>query len=251
MKKTILPALAMLIVAAVMLSTASYAWFAMSTEVAVNNMQVSVTSDAANLVIARNATDITDNPKYNTLKFDFEYNENNKPKALLPTAFDAKESDGQTDITNASFTKDVTWYTRTSDDPNDSVTDTSSEKYYIPYADIGKYALVESFYIGVTAGSNDMYNLKAKVSITNVAEAINVLVVCTDANGKYQNFTTTAANYDGATVLAGLITADNPVHVSIYVYYNGNTDNVTSVQLSGGNIDNGIVTVKFSASTSN
>lgn len=245
MKKTILPALAMLIISAVMLSTASYAWFAMSTEVAVNNMNVSVTSDAANLVIAETADAITSNTAYNTLKFDFAAEEAVK---LLPTAFDNKESDGATDITSASFTKDVTWYTMTSDDP--TVSTGSGEKTYVPYANIGKYALVKTFYIGVTAGSNDMYQLKAKATIENAA-SVNVLVVSTDLTTGFQNFTTTVANYDGAIELADVITADTPIAVSIYVYYNGNHTDITSVNLSADAIKDAVVSVKFTATTTN
>ena len=245
MKKTILPALAMLIISAVMLSTASYAWFAMSTEVAVNNMNVSVTSDAANLVIAETADAITSNTAYNTLKFDFAAEEAVK---LLPTAFDNKESDGATDITSASFTKDVTWYTMTSDDP--TVSTGSGEKTYVPYANIGKYALVKNFYIGVTAGSNDMYQLKAKATIENAA-SVNVLVVSTDLTTGFQNFTTTVANYDGAIELADVITADTPIAVSIYVYYNGNHRDITSVNLSADAIKDAVVSVKFTATTTN
>ena len=247
MKKTILPALAMLIVAAVMLSTASYAWFAMSTEVAVNNMHVSVKSDAANLVIAETAEAITGNSAYNTLKFDFD---DIDAEEYLPTAFDATESDGSTAITSASFKKDVTWYTRTSDDPNQAVTDTSSAKEYIPYANIGDYALVKSFFVGVTAGSNDMYQLKAKATISNAA-SVNVLVVCTDLTTGFQNFTETVDNYNTAVELADVITAATPIQVDIYVYYNGNHDDINSVNLSAGSIKEAVVSVQFTATTTN
>jgi hypothetical protein len=52
MKKArkLLPAIAMLLVSAVMMSTASFAWFSMNTEVEANGMQVNATT-AKNLVI--------------------------------------------------------------------------------------------------------------------------------------------------------------------------------------------------------
>ena len=52
MKKTILPALAMLIVAAVMLSTASYAWFAMSNTATASDMKVNIKTDSSFLMIS-------------------------------------------------------------------------------------------------------------------------------------------------------------------------------------------------------
>ena len=153
MKKTILPALAMLIISAVMLSTASYAWFAMSTEVSAENMQVSITSDAANLVIAQSSAAITGNPEYNTLKWTVD-----REEVLLPTAnIGAKSTD---------FTQQNIWYTQNSDDPASHEGTDASRTFIDPTKLDGEYALVETFFVGLTAGSNDMYDLKAKVTIT-------------------------------------------------------------------------------------
>ena len=246
MSKKILPALAMLIVSAIMLSTASFAWFAMSTEVSATNMQVSITSDATNLVIAESSSAITTNSAYNTLNFDFN---SVAAKALLPIAFDANA-----DTLATAFKTDTMWYTQTSNNPEVSDSNNGS-KTNIAYATVlEKYVLHKTFFVGVTAGSNDMENLKAKVTIDKVdassqasIDPVRVLVVSTDEKG-YQNFTTTTLDYTGSVVIASSITDENPVQVDIYIYYDGNDDDVTSKNFAAQAISNAKVSVFFTAS---
>lgn len=246
MSKTILPALAMLIVSAVMLSTASFAWFAMSTEVSATNMQVSITSDAANLVIATTPEAITDNDAYNTLNWDVD-----REALLLPTAHEGALS---TDFADSD--KDV-WYTQNSDNPNSSVGTAESKESIDPTALDGKYALVETFYIGVTAGSNNMYDLKARAVIENVdtntnatLDAIRVLVVCEELETGFQTFQTTGLkdDYSASIKLADKITDTEPVAVTVYIYYDGNDPSVKSVNLAAGTIADANITVYFTAS---
>ena len=119
----------------------------------------------------------------------------------------------------------------------------------------GKYALVETFYIGVTAGSNNMYDLQARATIENddtndqaSIAALRVLVVCTDLESGFQTFSTTVSNYEGAKVLAEEISPERPVEVKVYVYYDGNDTTVNSVNLSAGTIADAKITVYFTAS---
>ena len=54
--KKLIPALCMLLIAAAMLGTSTYAWFSMNTTVTATGMQVKAKSDAKFLQIAQTAT---------------------------------------------------------------------------------------------------------------------------------------------------------------------------------------------------
>lgn len=253
MKKTILPALAMLIISAVMLSTASYAWFAMSEEVSASNMNVSVTSDAANLIISTTESDVINTTTHNT--FDVPLNTTNATE-LLPVAFDTAKvvnsSSFAPSTDEADKANNTVWYHMTSKAANSHVGDSSTKKF-VQNQEFGKYVLAHTVYVGISKGSNEMTNLQAKVTITtpNVDEGaenyVNVLVVSTDLETGYQNFTKTTTGYGDAVVLANSITAANPVQVDIYIYYNGEHSGITSSNLAADAIKDSTVTVFFHA----
>lgn len=251
MKKTILPALAMLIVAAVMLSTASYAWFAMSDEVSATSMNVSVTSDAANLIISTNKNQVTNATTYNALTVGIATDPATK---LLPVTFDDE------DLTATSLAgpsdngeEETIWYYMTSNAASTSTGDPNTLTH-VKGKDFSKYVLVNTVYVGVSQGSNEMTNLQAKVTIdgtTNIeADAenyINVLIVATDSTTGFQRFTKTTANYNNAVSLADSITADSPVQIDIYIFYNGEHGGITSQNLAGDAIKNATISVFFHA----
>ena len=217
MKKTILPALAMLIVAAVMLSTASYAWFAMGNEVVAENMNVSVKSDSTYLVIMKDTDYATKTDAQGkvisgytaqSVKFADTY------KDLYPVAFgytSAEEGDKITYTptpyaTNVEydFTADTVWYTMegtTSFDGEGKDGTLTPLAYGDATTDgtvLKDYVLLSSVYVSVSKGSNPMNNLKAKIELAGKGgndpdDAINVLVVTTvvvdgEEEVRYQRF---------------------------------------------------------------
>ena len=263
MKKTILPALAMLIVAAVMLSTASYAWFAMGNEVRAENMNVSVKSDSTYLVIAK-ASDLTNTNVVKDGVIATGYTEQavgfatDPAKKLYPVAYGYTSStDGEGKTTynptpyaagNYDFTTDSVWFTMEGTDSanGDGKAGTLEPLTYSEV--LADYVLLNSAIIAVSKGSNKMYDLQAKIEIaTGGDDAINVLVVVGD---RYQRFEATASGSDYIAVsLADEIT-DAPIQVDIYVFYDGEHDNITTNELGLGNIEDSSVTVKFTASSS-
>lgn len=239
MKKTILPALAMLIVAAVMLSTASYAWFAMGATVTAENMNVSVKSDSAYLVILKD-TELDANIDGNgNIKSGFTQQSvdfDAAAKELYPVAFDAASG-----LTDASFKTDTIWYTMEGTDSADG-TGKAGSKETVAYADaLNDYVLLSTVYIATSVGSENMSNLKALVNIDG-DDAINVVVVTSTA---YELFSESSANY-GAVTLAGTVT-NVPVKVDIYVYYDGNDTTITTDQFGLQKILDTSVTVSFKA----
>ena len=82
LSRRLIPAIAMLMVSAVLMSTASFAWFSMNTQVTANNIKVTATAPAS-LLISTNATsgfgstvDLTPSPEIK----------------IVPVGFNAKES---------------------------------------------------------------------------------------------------------------------------------------------------------------
>lgn len=261
MKKTILPALAMLIVAAVMLSTASYAWFAMSNEVSATNMSVSIKSDSSFLMISKasvvdpdgskEAADILAAVRDEQLTAA-EFTKTDV-KDLLPTAHLTD------DDSPAYYSTSGNWYTKVADSPDTHVSSTGSTS--LTAENFAEYVMTESFYIAVASGSNAMTNLRAKVSIkdftsdaVNGDPAVRVLIVTSTDDAEFSTATKYDVNdtykvLDGddndITIDLGDVPADAAVKVDVYIYYDGNDSNIkTNNMLS---IKDSTISISFTA----
>ena len=255
MKKTILPALAMLIVAAVMLSTASYAWFAMSTSVSVENVNVSIKSDSSFLMIST-----TNNLTTIRTEKGISVEVNNTPKAdLLPIAYDETKNTG--DLL-AQFANVTTWYHQVADAADSYVS--TGDKTYLKAAsvdgegnpvagdDFSDYVFSGTYYLAVAEGSNPMENLRAKVSIKNGDlpgdEAIKVLIV-TSTNKTALNTESTYAADGFDTVNLGTVPNNATVRVDVYIFYDGNHPTVNTNGIAS--ITDSTIDVSFTADVSN
>ena len=239
MKKTILPALAMLIVAAVMLSTASYAWFAMSTSVSVENVNVSIKSDSSFLMIST-----TDNLE--TIRTDklISIDVNNSKADLLPIAYDESKNTG--DLL-AQFANPSTWYHQVADAADSSVS-TGAKTYLTADDTFAEYVYSGTYYLAVADGSNPMENLRAKVSIKSGDatgdEAIKVLIV-TSANKTVLNTVSTYATDGFDTVDLGDVPNDDTVQVDVYIFYDGNHATVNTNGIAS--ITDSTIDISFTA----
>lgn len=249
MKKTILPALAMLIISAVMLSTASYAWFAMGGTVTADSMNVEVKSDSAYLVIAKTAAEIK--PGYSGQSVSFSPTNHDIYPVAYP--FDAASYD--------KFDDDDFWYTMQGSSSTSHVGKVETKKN-IEYGAVGTegtlledYVLLSTVYVATSVGSEDMDNLKANVTITG-DEAVNVVIVCTydytvkvdgvdtnRAGGQFERYETTKS---GTLELSPEIT-NTPVKMDIYVFYNGEHSTITTDNFGLGTILDTSVKVIFNA----
>ena len=105
--RKLIPALAMLLVSAVLMSTASYAWFSMNTQVTATGMQVKAVAEDGLLIINEGDSDAAANWKVST-QATF-----NSVASLVPTS-----------------TADVTkWYHNKSDAPTLAKEDQKSDTY--------------------------------------------------------------------------------------------------------------------------
>lgn len=254
MSKTILPALAMLLVSAVMLSTASFAWFAISSQATAENMQVGVKSDSAFLVIADDAAKI----QGSYLETKHTFNDailDIAPAALDVTKLPAVVADtAYTSSVEAEIAKNTgVWYKMDGKEINSSE---GTNLQNIAAANLGNYVRKYTVWVAVAPQTDyTMTNVTASVEI-NGDPSVSVLVVGPDnyahfSNGNSGNDTTLpVVNPASATGIIDASINRSAVQVDIYIYYNGNHSNITTENLFKGTINDTTVTVKFTATGS-
>ena len=217
MKSTrkIIPALVMLLVSAIMLSTASFAWFASNTEVTASNMKVQANTDVVFLQITTDKDDeaswAKSVPAVNT--------ESGELKLVT-----ADIADGKT----------VTWKTAEGSDPTkyDPATGDDSVPDYTTVDISTDYALINTFYVRM---SNDTSTLKdltiSEVVIAEGAPAgenfnasIRVLVIAKNGSGDVLGAqcwdVVDGLTDDSAEQLADVVN-NTPITLEVYIYYDG------------------------------
>lgn len=229
LKKQLVAAIAMVVVAAVALSSATYAWFAANDTVTANGMSVTATSDVTFLMIKQGEVEI-DAIRGAKLTTDAAAN---TTAALLPTAHEA--------IANQTAAKSAAnWYYKYSTDPAVyGGSGKESDKKTIAEGDIGKYILVNEFSLGLAEGSNEIQNIKVgDVTLTTAGDsAVKVLVVSDTAA---EEFGTTGT---GSTTLQASLSGDNVMHVWVYIYWDGADEDVYTNGIA--DLKNTAVTVTF------
>lgn len=222
MKSTrkIIPALVMLLVSAIMLSTASFAWFANNTTVEAKSMTVKANTDVKFLQIA-------DEGKSSWGKYANAKNASNTDLKLVH----AHIADNNI----------VSWWKGEADDP--ASPDANAPLTSVDEEDVsGTYALVNTFYVKMSNADTTLTDLTVSgVTITagsgasNLQPALRVLVIATAADGQilgaqlWNAQTNTLVNetdIKSAAALAPTVTgvADQEIKLSVYVFYDGEDD---------------------------
>ena len=280
--KRLIPALAMLLVSAILLGTSTFAWFSMNTSVSATGMEISVKSNSVFLLIGDEtkttaASIQAVNTITTTLTADAE---------LYPAAHDAiADTDDAIDTTvsnlkeyalssdttqkisidaynNLSSTDKALYETVNADGTNwyyriaDAVTASTSTKQinYLATLD-ANYVIHKTCYITLAAGSNDATNLKVSgMSITSNASYTDNpdtdSIAATFAPVKVLITTDAAAveldstTTSSNTALAATVTDDDVVQVDIFIYYNGNDTNVFTNNVA--NLDGANISLTFS-----
>ena len=221
MTRKLIPAFVMLIVSAIMLSTASFAWFATNREVTAKNMSVTANASIKFLHISTQAND----------GFD--------------TEVDAANAEKTVDLIHAKIATDnktVSWYLGDSAE-SDKVgttdsTPLSSDKVSaeVDPADPADslYALINTFYFKMSDTSNvNLTNLTvSEITVSgasNLKTALRVLVVGADGAQIWkvaEAGATTLVNAGGNNaqyLITSAITNASPAtqSVKVYVYYDG------------------------------
>jgi hypothetical protein len=278
MKKKLFASTSMLVVSAVMLSTATYAWFTMSKEVTVTGMELKAKTESG-LVISGDAK--------TTWKTDWDV-EMPQGVALFPTSTNGTAAGPQWVAATSKYFDDAdknqTGSGSTYSDLNLSYVTTSGTVFGTGEG-IGRttasgtnndYVLKKTFYIKSTgeaalAKTLQVDEVTAEVVGTqggsgaaNLDKSLRVLVVVNDTNSFiYAPITgyDPAINYKGTTTLTLIASSsasrttvnpipnvdDNAVKVDMYMYFEGEDENCKSSNITAISVDTLMVSAKFSA----
>ena len=247
LKKQLGAAIAMVLVAAVALGSATYAWFVSNNSVKATTVGVSAKSNSAFLLIDTSATSTSSGTEASAT-----YSNVSLYPAIWDNTFDstgavASASSGEYQFESA--------YASSKDSAKEK--DDKSSRFVIGKGDDAKeksYATLNTFYVGTGSYDGSFTNLKVKdftvTDSNNLATAVRVLV--TDgSNWVVVRKSLAAAGDDAGRVMvesqslpttgdgavdSGVFHTDefgktNDVEVKCYVYYDGSDDSVYTTNL--------------------
>ena len=184
--RKMIPAIAMLLVSAVMLTTASYAWFTISTDASAVGM--SVKAEAASSMLITKALGLAD---WQAANGQVDLTSQNATTALVPATHDSNFTNGLKQVGDASKVDPITGaYTQT----GEGAWIASTSANYVEY----------TAYLGVTGADMTVPYLNAEISIANaltyeVHNAVSVDFYINDNYGGTMNLksaNTTAKTYN-------------------------------------------------------
>ena len=255
--RKLIPAFAMLLVSAILVSTSTYAWFSMNTQVTATGMQIKAKSDDTWLLISATATTAAGIQTQNDTSETLTLNEEVFPASPALTSTEAgylsvatghKKVDNTAistagvQVDNATKAVAVTnWFTAKALAPDAADINTATARQLTSFTD---YVVVQNFYLTVAVGSDDAYQLTVTPTITQVGagtdiDAVKFLIVTSDSG--YAAIST--ANNGTAVDIKGADTAltDTTVlTVTLYIYYDGDETEVytnNKANLTGASID--------------
>lgn len=245
--KKLIPAICMVLVAATLLGTSTFAWFSMNTTVTATGMQVQVQSNSTFLLISKENQNATDIQNEKAIQVDFRMPATSvypaKPKEAGEIGQDKIFASG-TPVTNyATANVPANWYTANNGNPAHS---TDTIKNITSLNDFNGYVIKQTVYLTLAVGAEDAYNLTVTPTFTkqnsedsSVMDAVKVLVVTSE-----NNMVTLTSGMSGAQDLYTggnntVLTDETVLTVDIYIYYDGSVDSVYTnniANLSGAEI---------------
>ena len=236
MKNTrkLIPALAMLLLSAVLMSTASFAWFSMNATVTATGMQIEAKSDQTFLLISATKTTAAEIQADALLEVEIE-NQAKEAYTVYPTRVKPVE-DGDDPITSENITFQYAVGT-------DYDTGTAKGNYYdVDSNNISDYVVEYVYYLTVADNAVPASDIVVKaLTITNNSDTgAGVVNVAVATEYAYKNFTGTITQEDTTVLSSGLHTDDEDddndglltdadvLAVHVYVYINGDHEKVTT-----------------------
>ena len=237
LKKQLMAAIAMVLVAAVALGSSTYAWFVSNNTVTATTTNISAQSNSAYLVIDTRATSTSSTSAASASGDD---------KALYPAKIVKSEGNAVWKSAYASAANAATMKA----DTEFTIDDGTAAK-----AVAAGYAVKNTFYIGTGTYDGVFTNLHITgVTVDtettnenkNLGNAMRVLVVC---GSDWQVWSAageklSSANATGTAFSTG-VSKNNDATVDVYVYYDGDDTNVYSDNLT--NLTSNGVTITFEA----
>ncbi len=269
--RKLIPALAMLLISAVMMSTASFAWFSMNTEVSATGMQV-VATTSKNLVISANGNDwsnsasLSDSNSYALIPASVNCTTST---ALAAGKFYTTYSNAGVDYGTGALGAATKVKVATNDADNeiayyekstvyikvDGTATDSFSKLYVSDIDVTRASTTSDISkalrvaVTVTQDSTSYTYIYAPVTDAEYLDGKSVSGMTkeqeSDSFGTPTLTAQTITSVNDANATLGAVAQTNSVQVDVYVWYEGNDKNCTSansVTTEGLTID-----IKFAA----
>lgn len=236
--KAIVPALAMLLVSAVLLGTSTFAWFSMNDEVTVSGMQITAKSDQHYLIVGstNDLTALQDKTTGNQMTVELK-----KPDSTDPLSATVKpvqpKAGAITNATTAAAPGSWEWYVGTSKTdgtakPNPEGGATTPNAV----TDLNEYTLHTTVYITVAKDTPEAKNLileKATFAKAGAGKNLDgfggVVVATTEAADRVDSDNALKArDAAGKPILAATVNDQTVIAVDIYVYVYGANANITT-----------------------
>ena len=250
LKKQMGAAIAMVLVAAVALGSATFAWFVSNNKVEAKTTNISAQSNSAYLVIDNAAATKTSNTSKSSVTASEPFTDAKLYPAQWDQHFDAngKKADDE-GFTNVTYQFESAYA-----ESKDATAEKANTRFAVgnptTAADLG-YTLANKFFIGTGGYDGIFTNLKVTgVTVSNadsgLSSAMRVLVTCDDQWTLWSS-TKKLASSDGTdgVIKADGISKDNDATVNVYVFYDGADDAVFTTNLE--NLKDCGVTVTFEA----
>lgn len=254
LKKQLIAAIAMVLVAAVALGSSTYAWFVSNNSVKGETTAISAQSNSAYLVIANKADGKTGTTSTDKTTASETFTAPTDTK-IFPTQwknnFDAA---GKLVGTDEDAGAAVYQFESAYASKKDNTTEKPGTRFPVGDPDTAvtkDYALMNTFYIGTGTYDGTFKNLKVtKVEVNNTSNsklenAMRVLVKCGDAWAVWSATGMESSSDTEGIIKAAGITKNVDAEVNVYVYYDGADDKVFTTNLD--NLKDCGVTVTFEA----
>lgn len=202
--RKLIPAIAMLLISAVMMSTATFAWFTTNGTVSADGITISAKANTTYLLISDETTFEGDLSDLTTISLT----------GVTGIKYPVKWAG---DYTTAKWQKAV----------GTDFDDGTAKGSYSDVTDTTEYVLTTKLYVKIANGYDPAKDLKlTSATVTGGSQAAAVVVKC----GSNYNWTTggNGATPNNETVLATDVTPDNYLTLEVFVYIDGDHEDVTN-----------------------
>lgn len=229
--KAIVPALAMLLVSAVLLGTSTFAWFSMNDKVLVSGMQITAKSDQHYLIVGstNDLTALQDKTTGNQTTIELKNTGSTDPLSTTVKPVQPK-ADAITNATTAATPGSWEWYEGT------SKTDGTAKPTANAVTNLNEYTLHTTVYITVAKDTPEAKNLileEATFEKAGAGKTLDgfggVVVATADAADRVDSDNALKGrDAAGKPILAATVNDQTVIAVEIYVYVYGAHANITT-----------------------
>lgn len=251
-KRQLLAAIAMVIVAAIALSSSTYAWFVTNNTVKATTSQISAQSNAAFMNIKYNASAVDSDLTADVATLS--------SKALYPAQWKNNFDSAKKPSTDPAFTTAVYQFeTAYAQAVGAAAMDASTLKAIGTPAEAvtADYAVKNVFNISSKGtGLTDLKVTGCEIKSgdtgnTELDNALRVLVVCGDNWVVCNKTGIVQSSHTTAGYLADAVTAGADTEVDLYVYYDGNESEIYTNNLTNLGASSSKITITFGATATN